>query len=174
MRLVKPSLKYKQSFIRALKEFEKEGRNEGNPKDVEGYIKRAKQFDKGEVPRGMVRASTLWLVDKNQFIGRIGIRHTLNTKLKKFGGHIGYAIRPGKRKKGYGYKALELALKKAKIIGLKKVMVTCDDDNIASQKIIEKHGGKLKSKRVHEGTLIRHYWIDLEIEGTMRTIQSKT
>lgn len=161
MRLVKPSLKYKQSFARALKEFEKEGRNEGEPDDIEGYIKQAKQYEKGDLPKGKVRESKLWLVDKDQFIGRIGIRHTLNGKLKKFGGNIGYAIRPSKRKKGYGYKALELALKKAQKIGLEKVMITCNDDNIASQKIIEKHGGKLKSKRTHEGTLIRHYWIDL-------------
>lgn len=162
MRLIKPTLKYKASFIRALKEFEKEGGNEGDPNDVEGYIKQAKQYETGnKLPKGIARESKLWLVDKGQFIGRVGIRHTLNKKLKSFGGNIGYAIRPSKRKKGYGYKALELAIKKAKKIGLKKVLVTCNDGNTASQKIIEKHGGALKDKNTWEGTLIRRYWIDL-------------
>lgn len=161
IRLVKPSMKYAASFKKALLEFKKEGRhNEGDPNDIDGYIKITKQYAADNVPRGKVGESKLWIIDEGMFIGRIGIRHKLNKKLRQFGGHIGYTIRPSKRKKGYGTKAMKLALHKAKSLGISKIMVTCDDDNIASQKIIERSGGKLRKKIMWEGKLIRHYWID--------------
>lgn len=162
IRLVKPSLKYKSSFKKALFEFEKEGRNEGNQKDIKGYIEQQKRYASGDVPRDKVSESKLWLVDGDKFIGRVSIRHRLNKKLKQFGGHVGYVIRPSERKKGYGLKILKLSLYKAKHLGLDKVLVTCDDDNIASQKIIEKNGGQLKKKIMWEGKLIRHYLIKIK------------
>lgn len=162
IKLVKPSLKYKTSFKKALVEFEKEGRNEGSPKDIKGYIEQQKRYASGDVPREKVPESKLWLVDGDKFIGRVSIRHQLNKKLKQFGGHIGYVIRPSERKKGYGLKILKLSLYKAKYLGLDKVLVTCDDDNIASQKIIEKNGGQLRKKIMWEGELIRHYLIKIK------------
>lgn len=163
MRLVKPTLKYKKSFQRALKEFlEIDKKSEGDPKEIKEYIEKHRHYEKGkDLPKGIVPASTFWLIDNNIFIGRVSIRHKLNKKLRNFGGHIGYAIRPSERKKGYGSKILELALKEAKKLKLKKVMVTCDDTNIGSQKIIEKNKGKLRQKKQHEGRLVRFYWIDL-------------
>ena len=136
--------------------------NEGDPAKIEEYIKKSKRYEKGvNLPKGIVPASTFWLIDKGIFIGRVGIRHRLNKKLRGFGGHIGYAIRPSKRNRGYGSKILALALKEAKKLKLKKVLVTCDDDNITSQKIIEKNGGKLRRKNKWEGKLVRFYWIKL-------------
>lgn len=163
MKLIKPALKYKRSFQNALKEFAKEGRNEGEPSDVEIYIKTRQQRAKGEnLPKGYVPDSTYWLVDNNQFIGRASVRHYLNNNLKKFGGHIGYAIRSSKREKGYGKQILKLTLLKAKKIGIDNALVTCDESNIASQKIIEKNGGKLKDKVKREnGILTRRYWIKI-------------
>ncbi|MBI4427314.1 MAG: GNAT family N-acetyltransferase [Candidatus Magasanikbacteria bacterium] len=169
MRLIKPTLKYKTSFQRGLKEFLKidkrnqEGHgNEGDPAKIEEYIKKSRCYERGvNLPKGIVPASTFWLIDKGIFIGRVGIRHKLNKKLRGFGGHIGYAIRPSKRNRGYGSKILRLALQKAKQLGLKKALVTCDDTNIASQKIIEKNGGKLRRKKKWEKKLMRFYWIEL-------------
>ena len=164
MRLVKPTLKFKKSFQTGLREFLKiDKRDEGDSTKVEEYIKKSKCYEKGiNLPRGIVPASTFWLVDRGVFIGRVSIRHKLNKKLRAFGGHIGYAIRPSKRDKGYGSKILGLALKEARKLKLKKVMVTCDDDNIASQKIIEKNGGKLRQKKKWGGKLVRFYWISLK------------
>ncbi|MBI4992648.1 MAG: GNAT family N-acetyltransferase [Candidatus Magasanikbacteria bacterium] len=169
MRLIKPTLKYKTSFQKGLKEFlkiDKRNRgdpgNEGDPAKVDEYIKKSRYYERGvNLPKGIVPTSTFWLIDKGVFIGRVGLRHKLNKKLRGFGGHIGYAIRPSKRNQGYGSEILRLALQKAKQLGLKKVMVTCDDTNIASQKIIEKNNGKLREKKKWEGKLMRFYWIKI-------------
>ena len=105
-------------------------------------------------------ATALWLVDNGEFIGSLSLRHRLNENLLKMGGHIGYSIRPSARKRGYGTKILELALPIAKSLGIDKVLVTCDDDNTGSAKIIEKNGGVLENKVEHEGKLKRRYWIE--------------
>ena len=84
------------------------------------------------------------LLNYSEFIGRVSIQHTLTDHLKE-GGHIGYYIRPSKRKLGYGKKILELSLVEARELGLRKVLVTCDNDNICSQKIIEANGGILEN-----------------------------
>ncbi|HLD31398.1 MAG TPA: GNAT family N-acetyltransferase [Patescibacteria group bacterium] len=164
MRLIKPTLKYKKSFQNGLREFLKiDQQNEGNPAKVEEYIKESRRYKRGtDLPKGMVPASTFWLIDNDTFIGRVSIRHKLNKNLRNFGGHIGYAIRPSKRKRGYGNKILTLALKEAKKLNLNKVLVTCNETNIASQKIIEKNKGRLQQKKVYQGERLRFYWIDLE------------
>jgi len=86
---------------------------------------------------------------------------TVNDYLAKIGGNIGYYIRPSARKKGYGTKILELALIKAKQIGLQKILVTCDESNIASKKIIEKNKGQFQDKVISAGEPKLRYWIDL-------------
>jgi predicted acetyltransferase len=104
----------------------------------------------------------LWLIDKDEFIGRVQIRHELTEYLEKYGGHIGYYIRPTKRKMGFGNKILEMAINEAKKIGFEKVLLTCNDDNIGSWKIIEANGGVLESvlDPEKEGEKKkRRYWI---------------
>ena len=78
------------------------------------------------------------------------------------GGNIGYAIRPSERRKGFGTLILRLTLEKAKNIGLTRVLVTCDADNVASRKIIERNGGVLAGQVVseHTGKLVMRYFID--------------
>lgn len=167
MKLVKPTKKYEKSWQAALAEFEAEERKgfwnvPDKPTDLNEYIKRTNNHSKGiDLPDYWVPATTYWLIDKDQFVGHVNIRHELNEKLQKIGGHIGFAIRPSCRQEGYGTKVLELAIPKAQKIGLAKALVTCDDDNVASARIIEKNGGKLDQKLKFEGKLIRHYWIDL-------------
>ena len=78
--------------------------------------------------------------DKDYFIGEISIRHNLNAALEKYGGHIGYGIRFSEWNKGFGTLMLKLALIEAKKIGLSKVLVTCDDSNAASARVMEKNG----------------------------------
>ncbi len=110
---------------------------------------------------GRVRQSTYWLVDNNEIIGRVAIRHTLTEHLLREGGHIGYDIRPSKRKMGYGKKILSLAILKAKALGIDKILVTCSESNIGSKKIIEANGGILEN-RVDVGngrTAKLRYWI---------------
>jgi predicted acetyltransferase len=111
---------------------------------------------------GFVPATLFFLVrGDRRILGAIHLRHQLNDRLRANGGHIGYGIRPSERRKGYGKKMLELLLSRLRERGLKKVMLTCDEDNIGSMKIIEGCGGVLQDKVVFKGTWTRRYWIDL-------------
>ncbi len=167
MQLLKPTKKYAESWWEAIREFETENRKgfwniPDKPTDIDEYIQRTADHAQGKnMPDWFVPATTYWLIDNEKFVGNVNIRHKLNDKLKKEGGNIGYAIRPTERQKGYGSKILELAIPKAKEIGLQKVLITCDDENIASAKIIEKNGGKLHDKNIVDGKLVRRYWLNL-------------
>lgn len=156
MKLVKPSVLYKDSFITGVKEYQAvdvEDRRdifELNVSELESdfplYIKKLLSESKGKnLPKGYVPQTTYWLVDQGEFIGRAAIRHTLSAHLLKEGGHIGYDVRPSKRNQGYGKKLLELALLKAKELGIDKALVICNETNTSSRKIIEANGGKLKN-----------------------------
>ncbi len=170
MKLLLPSVKYKQSYLKAVKE----GRDEvgitilKKPKKdepFEEFVKKLRGEAKGlNLPEGWVPATELWLIDNEEFTGRVNIRHELTDHLLKVGGHIGYWIRPSKRKMGYGKEILKLALLEAKKLGIIKVLVTCDEGNIGSCKIIEANGGILENivDNDNDHPLKRRYWITLE------------
>jgi predicted acetyltransferase len=108
--------------------------------------------------------TTFVLVDDNNHIyGGVDIRHKLNDNLLKFGGNIGYLIRPSERRKGYGTKILALMLKECSKLGLNKVLVTCREQNIGSAKVIEKNGGIYENSltKESENTTYRRYWINI-------------
>ncbi|MBU2542930.1 GNAT family N-acetyltransferase [Patescibacteria group bacterium] len=168
MKLVTPNLKYEKSWKEGLVEFDDTELWDGfwnvleKPTNLKDYIKKTKDYSKGKnLPEHWVTSNTYWLVDKEKFIGHVNVRHKLSEQLKKAGGHIGYAIRPSMRKQGYGLKILQLALLEAKKIGLNKVLITCEDSNQISQKIIEKNNGQLENIFKVNGKMIRHYWIKL-------------
>ncbi len=168
VRLIKPSAKYKETYLLAERELQKEGRHKEFKldelrKNFSKFIRKLKDDEKGKkLPKGYVPVSTFWLIADEEFIGFLTIRHRLNKNLKRLGGNVGYVIRPSKRNKGYGTEILRLGLLKAKMRGLEKVLVTCDDDNIGSWKIIEANGGILQRKLKYKGKLIRHYWIKIK------------
>ncbi|HTR18604.1 MAG TPA: GNAT family N-acetyltransferase [Candidatus Paceibacterota bacterium] len=176
MKLVLPDTKYKDSFIQAVKEFQGENdythRNRWYRKlsileleaDFDGFVARELSHSRGEnLSEGYVPMTEYWLIDGKEFIGHATLRHRLNDKLMQIGGHIGYDIRPSMRGKGYGNKILELALKKAKELGIKRVLVTSDERNIASRKIIEKNGGVLENQipNPEMGYDALRFWIDI-------------
>lgn len=115
--------------------------------------------DGSEVPR--VPETRLWLVSGQDFIGRIHIRHHLSPSLELQGGHVGYAIRAGARGKGYGSLILRLAIPEIKKLGISNALITCDDTNSASARIIEKAGGKLQDTVTVQGhpVPVRRYWL---------------
>lgn len=170
LQLVQPSKKYKESFLQGLEEFQAEG-NELSynlrqiKNDFEAFIQTFAENSVRDVPRNKrVPDSLFWLVDGEKFIGRISIRHCLNERLEELGGHIGYYIRPSERGKGYGKKALALALTEAKKLNINKVLITCDEDNIASQKVIMANGGVLQDvieTRLNPGKRTMRWWIQL-------------
>ncbi len=115
-------------------------------------------------PEIYVPQSTFFLSDpQGRLLGITRLRHHLNAELEIEGGHIGYAVRPSARRQGCATRQLSLMLDQARGIGLTRVLVTCDDDNVGSARTIEKNGGVLEDRRVSpdSGKLIRRYWIAL-------------
>lgn len=113
---------------------------------------------------GKVPDSTFFCLDtdRNRFVGAVNIRHYLNDSLLKSGGHIGDGIRPSERRKGYATEMIGLALEQCRKLGIDKVLMTCDKDNIGSRKSILKNGGVLENEFVNEeGNIEQRYWIDL-------------
>ena len=115
------------------------------------------------VPEGLVPSSTyLGVREKDNYIvGMIDIRHYLNEYLTQVGGHIGYGVRKSERNKGYAKQMLKLALEKSKELKIKKVLITCDEDNIASEKVILSANAKLEDIRNVDGENKKRFWIDL-------------
>ena len=101
-------------------------------------------------------------VDLDIFVGAVNIRHYLNESLLFTGGHIGDGIRPSQRRKGYATAMIGLALEECKKLGIHRVLMTCDKDNIGSAKSIRNNGGVLENEVVNEdGVLEQRYWITL-------------
>jgi predicted acetyltransferase len=95
-------------------------------------------------------------------VGRSSIRHALNDFLEREGGHIGYGVLPGHRRRGYATAILRQSLVIARATGVDRVLVTCDDDNVGSIAVIEACGGRLDSvvQASEGGSRVRRYWID--------------
>jgi len=126
------------------------------------YIEKLEGWSLGKgLPNKFVPHTFLVGVVDKQIVGRVSIRHCLNDFLERIGGHIGYAVIPGCRKQGYAKKMLKQALPICSSLGLKKVLLTCDVDNLGSQKVIEGCGGTFENLtdepqlKVQKG----RYWI---------------
>jgi len=108
---------------------------------------------------GRVPATFLIAEHSGNLVGRTSIRYELNDYLFNVGGHIGYGVRPSYRRQGFATEILRQSLVLIHGLGVTKVLVTCDEDNLGSIKVIESKGGILENKVEFEGTLVRRYWI---------------
>ena len=153
MKLVPLSIQYKKAFEEGLDELR--GTNGmgfweevGAPQSIEEYVRIRLDHSLGKnLPKGWIPATTYWLMDGKIFIGETTIRHQLTEHLRNVGGQIGYWIRPSKRKQGYGTQILKFSLQEAKKMGLAKIIITCDETNEGSRKIIEANGGIFERAR---------------------------
>jgi predicted acetyltransferase len=109
-------------------------------------------------PRAYVPATELWMVEADEVVGRISLRHELNELLYTWGGHIGYVVRPSARGRGHATAALAGMLEVCSRMQIDPVLVTCDVDNAASRRTIEGAGGVYEDTR--DGKL--RFWIDLD------------
>ncbi len=98
---------------------------------------------------------------RNIFIGAVVIRTTLTNDLLIRGGHIADGVRPSERNKGFGNILIFLALEKCKEIGLKKVLIVCDKNNIPSSKAIIKNKGILENEIQIDNQIIQRYWVTI-------------
>lgn len=167
IRLIEPNKKYLKSYIEAYDEYENNNVQTYAFDDARSYdifLKYDNYKNERNLKPNRVGANYFWLVDdeKEFFIGEISIRHKLTDELLKYGGHIGYGIRYSEWNKGYGTFMLKLALEQAKIMGISKVLITCDDDNFSSAKIMEKNHMELqdKTENIIDGqkVITRRYW----------------
>lgn len=104
-------------------------------------------------------SDTYFIYQNHSVVGVINIRHQLNEGLLKIGGHIGYSTHPAFQGMGIASTAVKFALWQLKNKGVDKVLITCDDDNLASAKVIEKNGGVLENVLATTGGHYRRYWI---------------
>ena len=167
-RLIRPDAAYKASFIAAVKEFQAEERPNymhidlaALEADFPAYVK-SQLTHEPSVLNG-VPQTNYWDVDEQGYIGRLSIRHRLNAGLRVYGGHIGYDVRPSRRREGHGTRMLALSLLFVRELGIDQVMITCDETNIGSRKIIAANGGVLDKiiKLDFREVPTMHWWIDL-------------
>lgn len=123
------------------------------------YLERRQANSRGEqLPSHFVPSTFLAATVEGTLVGRISIRHELNNWLAAYGGHIGYAVIPGMRRRGYGTEILRQGLVVARALGIDEVLVTCDIDNAASAGVIEACGGVFESIASGDGAPKRRYW----------------
>ena len=173
-KLISPHIKYKKSYLSALSEFHKEGLNlqfdyNKVKRDFKGLIKFYENFSKGiGLSPGVVTTTQFWLIDKEEYIGRVDIRPKLNVFYEHGGGHISYQIRPSKRKMGYGKKILGLALKEIKKMGLENALLTVGKNNIGSQKIITHWGGVYRDSVKRPDTTVPEFRYDIDVRKALK------
>lgn len=109
-----------------------------------------------------VNSTLFFLMEDDKILGAIQVRHHIDhPNLRDAGWHIGYGIRPSERRKWYATKMLGLWLKEAKKLGIDKVLISCDDDNIASEKVIINNGGIFRKEVEKDWEMLKTYWITL-------------
>lgn len=161
MKLVKPSSKYKTSYLSSLWEEKRQDFPvdyiKGLEEDFPGFLEKIRTPPTGEYTAADGKNYAIdtqyiyWLIDKTEFIGDISLRPSLNDFMRSYGGHIGYRIRPSKRKQGLGTKILKMALEIASIeYAMDRVYILCRPDNISSRTVIEKNGGALLEMRSYD------------------------
>lgn len=165
MRLVPPSAQWRSAFLEMARDFESVGdtRYALALQDFDAYLRKIETGRRSRgLPTGWVAGTEFWMERDGQLVACARLRFTLTPDLEHEGGHIGYDVRPSMRRRGYGTALLRLALVEARALGIRRVRITCDDDNEGSIKVIERNGGILggcgTSKRT--GRKIRQYWIE--------------
>ena len=164
-----PTETYKESFLESVAEFHGESRQlyydlTRITDNFAAFVQSLRdQEERTKTKLGRVPTTEYWLIKDDEVIGNLSLRHELNDILLRIGGHIGYEIRPSWRRQGYGVEILRLGLEKARERGMRRVLVTCDETNIGSKKVIEHNGGVFENAvNVQRSPVKRlRYWIDL-------------
>lgn len=169
--LTRPEVRFRRSFLEAMQEFVEEGwagtesmigwdlERFGDSWHTEDGFAAYVEETLAEAVRprqpGFVCQTSWWWTEGEEYIGRISLRHELNDHLREWGGHIGYGVRPSRRREGHATRMLAAVLVEACGRGIDPALLTCDADNPASRRVIEINGGVLEDQR---GEKLR-YWV---------------
>jgi predicted acetyltransferase len=166
--LAKPARSHKEALLDAVREFHAAGEYDITAEQLgaqfEDLIQRLdRSNDPAAAAPGELPYEDFWMMDGEIWIGKLTLRTTINEQYLHAGGHIGYEIRPSMRRRGYGTALLRLGLEKARGRGLTRVLLTCDETNLGSRKVIENNAGQLENLVEVKGQTVRkmRYWIDL-------------
>jgi predicted acetyltransferase len=166
-KLALPTMRVHGSFVAAMEELRADGQGAPGdestagreirvygsrwhaPEEFARYLRLLRDQETQEYARcaGLVPQTTLWWICGDEYLGRIHIRHRLTDRLREWGGHIGYDIRPTARRRGHAAAMLAAALPLAHGLGVNPALLTCDEGNIGSRKVIEANGGVLADKQ---------------------------
>lgn len=172
LKLIKLTKKYEKQLCEMIEEwkFDQEIHHTNHSpwaifrNDCHNFDEYLEHLEVKEATDDRVPDSVFFLLDedRDRLLGAVNIRHDLNDSLLQEGGHIGDGIRPSERRKGYATEMIRLALVECKKLGIDKVLMTCDKDNIGSVKSIVKNGGILENEFVNsEGHIEQRYWISI-------------
>ena len=135
--LAEPAPRVHASFVEAVREYRAEGRYTrldpvqlADANQFRRYLDQVRADTRPGVLRHRVPQTNLWLVEGEEYLGRLSIRHRLNRRLRFKGGHIGYDVRPSVRRRGYATLMLRLSLPVAHQLGIDPALITCDDTNV--------------------------------------------
>ena len=168
IKLVKLEEKYKKQFMDMMDEWTATGEKiipysirKNDYKNFDFYLK---NLEVKEETENAVPDSTFFGLDtdRNIFVGAVNIRHYLNESLLLDGGHIGDGVRPSERRNGFATQMIRLALEECKKLGINKVLMVCDKDNIGSAKSILNNNGILENEISVDGVIEQRYWIDIK------------
>lgn len=116
-----------------------------------------------DLPEGFVQEAFYLCYDGPDLVGVLNLKFTLTPFLLNYGGHIGYAVRPSRQGQGLATQMLRQSMDIARGMGMEKLLLVCDDDNIASEKVILKNGGQYEDTRydASESVNVKRYWLTL-------------
>lgn len=171
--LISPTVRLHRSWLRSRDDWGAEVHQDGaglRPGDevdsADGFaawVRRLLRESDPAVPaaEGWVHCTYWWIVEDDEVLGAISLRHELNDFLLDAGGNIGYGVRPTARRRGLASFALAEVLGYAAKLGLPRVLITCKEANEGSRRTIERHGGALEDIRDTKIGRMRRYWIAL-------------
>ncbi|WP_210468421.1 GNAT family N-acetyltransferase [Sporosarcina sp. 6E9] len=169
VRLVNLSVDMKEQYINYYMEWKETGEkiNPGilrkmNPDRFEDMVKALHEIELDNKEREVPESVYFLVNEKNRILGAVTIRHSLTERMFNTEGHIGAGIRPSERLNGYATKILELALDKMRALGIPKALVSCNEDNVGSEKAIIKNGGIRDDDFLEShGNIVKRHWIRL-------------
>ena len=172
--LVVPSMEYEEQILRFRQELLEADDGEdsfagcGSLRECERVAEWLEALrvraDEKNCPPGKVSSDTYLAIRiaDNRVVGIIDLRHHIDHPiLSVWGGHMGYSVRPSERRKGYGTQMLRLNLENCRARNMEKVLITCSEGNIASEKTILANGGIFEKNVYVDGDCIKRYWITL-------------